>query len=63
MQGKFAPAATFKMSGFYKKVRHPVQTGILIGVCALAVSTASNLAFSAAIGAYIFIGLYCEEKE
>jgi protein-S-isoprenylcysteine O-methyltransferase Ste14 len=32
LQGKSAPTATFKMSGFYKIVRHPIQTGVLIGI-------------------------------
>ena len=63
MQGKSAPAATFKMSGFYKIVRHPIQTGVLIGVWAVPVSTASHLVFAAGISAYIFIGLYFEEKD
>ena len=63
MQGKTAPAATFKMSGFYKIVRHPIQTGVLIGVWAVPISTSSHLIFAAGISAYIFIGLYFEEKD
>ena len=63
MQGKSAPAPKFKTTGFYKIVRHPIQTGILIGVWALPVSTASHVAFTAGISAYMFIGLYFEEQD
>ena len=63
MQGKVAPAATFKMSGFYKIVRHPIQTGVLFGIWAVPMSTASHLVFATGISVYIFIGLYFEEKD
>lgn len=48
-QDKSAPAATFKMPGFYKIVRHPVQTAILILVWAVPMSTASHLVFAVGI--------------
>jgi protein-S-isoprenylcysteine O-methyltransferase Ste14 len=63
MQGKSAAVGTFKMSGFYKIVRHPIQTGILIGIWAVPISTTSHLIFAAGISVYIFIGLYFEEKD
>ena len=63
LQGKAAPVAAFKTTGFYKIVRHPIQTGILIGVWAIPVSTASHVVFAAGISAYIFIGLYFEEQD
>jgi protein-S-isoprenylcysteine O-methyltransferase Ste14 len=63
MQGLSAPAATFKTFGFYKIVRHPIQTGVLIGVWAVPISTASHLVFAAGISVYIFVGLYFEEKD
>lgn len=63
MQGKLTPVATFKKSGFYKIVRHPIQTGILIGVWAVPMSTTSHLVFATGISSYIFIGLYFEEKD
>jgi len=63
MQGKSAPATTFKMSGFYKIVRHPIQTGVLIGVWAVPISTASHLVFATGMSVYIFVGLYFEEKD
>jgi protein-S-isoprenylcysteine O-methyltransferase Ste14 len=63
MQGKAASSGAFKMSGFYKIVRHPIQTGVLIGVWAVPISTASHLVFAAGMSVYIFVGLYFEEKD
>lgn len=63
MQDKTVPVTTFRVSGFYQFVRHPIQTGLLIGVWAVPTSTTSHLVFAAGISAYIFIGLYFEEKD
>ena len=63
MQGKSAPAPKFKTSGFYKIVRHPIQTGILIGIWAVPISTTSHLIFAAGMSIYVFIGLHFEEKD
>lgn len=63
MQGKSAPAPKFKTTGFYKIVRHPIQTGILIGIWAVPISTASHLVFAAGMSIYVFIGLHFEEKD
>ena len=63
LQGKSTPAATFKVSGFYKIVRHPIQTGVLIGIWAVPVSTVSHIVFASGITVYIFVGLYFEEKD
>lgn len=63
MQGKAAADGTFKILGFYKIVRHPIQTGVLIGVWAVPISTTSHLVFAAGISVYIFIGLHFEEKD
>jgi protein-S-isoprenylcysteine O-methyltransferase Ste14 len=63
LQGKSAPVNTFKIVGFYKIVRHPIQTGVLIGIWAVPLSTASHLVFATGISIYIFVGLYFEEKD
>lgn len=51
-----------RMPGFYRIVRHPIQTGVLIGMWAVPVSTTSHLLFAGGMTIYIFIGLYFEEK-
>lgn len=63
IQGKAAADPVFKVSGFYKIVRHPIQTGILIGIWAVPLATTSHLVFSTGITIYIFVGLHFEEKD
>jgi methanethiol S-methyltransferase len=61
--GKASPEKSFKTPGFYKFVRHPIQTGVLIGMWAVPVSTLSHLCFAGGMTLYIFIGLYFEERD
>tara|TARA_R110001592_G_scaffold58801_2_gene177994 strand:+ start:707 stop:1444 length:738 start_codon:yes stop_codon:yes gene_type:complete len=61
--GKKPPEKCFKTPGLYKFVRHPIQTGVLIGMWAVPVSTLSHLLFAGGMTLYIFIGLYFEEKD
>jgi protein-S-isoprenylcysteine O-methyltransferase Ste14 len=63
MLGKKPSEKCFKTPGFYKFVRHPIQTGVLIGMWAVPVSTLSHLFFAGGMTLYIFIGLYFEEKD
>lgn len=56
-------AQQFKTPGLYRVVRHPIQLGALIGVWAVPVATLGHFVFAASITAYIFIGLYFEEKD
>lgn len=61
--GKPMPAMRFKQPGLYKWVRHPIQTGILIGMWFVPSATFSHLFLAGGLTAYIFIGLYFEEKD
>lgn len=63
MVGKATTERGFKTTGFYKIVRHPIQTGVLIGMWAVPVSTLSHLLFASGITLYILVGLYFEEKD
>ena len=63
MQGKAEPVKHFRTPSLYKIVRHPIQTGVLIGMWAVPVSTMSHLFFAASMTLYIFVGLYFEEKD
>ena len=47
----------------YKTTRHPIQTGVLIGIWALPNMTATKIILSLGFTAYIFSGLYFEEKD
>ena len=53
----------FKMAGLYKWVRHPIQTGLLIGMWAVPQASMSHLMLAGGMTVYVFIGLYFEEKD
>ena len=63
LRGAAAPEKCFKTTGLYKVVRHPIQTGVLIGMWAVPLSTVSHVFFSVGMTLYIFVGLYFEEKD
>ncbi len=47
----------------YRIVRHPIQTGVLIGTWSQAYMTQGQLLLTVGMTAYVFIGLYFEEKD
>ena len=53
----------FKVSSFYRVVRHPIMTGVFIGIWAIPVMTVGHLIFALAMSAYIFIGVHYEERD
>ncbi|MDN4501319.1 NnrU family protein [Alteromonadaceae bacterium BrNp21-10] len=61
--GKHMPAMRFKKIGLYCLVRHPIQSGLLIGMWSVPTSTLSHLMLASGMTLYIFIGLYFEEKD
>jgi protein-S-isoprenylcysteine O-methyltransferase Ste14 len=61
--GKPMPHMLFKMVGLYKWVRHPIQTGLLIGMWAIPTASLSHLMLAGGMTIYVFIGLYFEEKD
>ena len=53
----------FTRQGIYGTLRHPIQTGILIGIWCLPTMRTENLIMSMGITIYVFIGLWFEEKD
>ena len=47
----------------YRFVRHPIQTGVLIGTWSQAYMTQGQLLLTVAMTTYVFVGLYFEEKD
>lgn len=53
----------FVKRAMYKYIRHPIQTGILIGIWATPLMTKTQIILSFGFTAYIFIGLWFEERD
>ncbi|MBT4521303.1 MAG: isoprenylcysteine carboxylmethyltransferase family protein [Halieaceae bacterium] len=58
-----AGAKEFKTPAFYRLVRHPIQTGILIGMLATPDMTTDRAVLCAGMLVYMAIGLYFEERD
>ena len=63
LRGKPYTELKFKVSLFYKHVRHPLYTGILLGMWATPVMSLTHLLFAACITLYIIIGVSFEERD
>jgi protein-S-isoprenylcysteine O-methyltransferase Ste14 len=66
----FAALAGRKLRGkqfvtpfLYRNVRHPIQTGVLLGMWLQAHMTVGQLLLTLGMTVYVFIGLYFEEKD
>jgi protein-S-isoprenylcysteine O-methyltransferase Ste14 len=53
----------FKTPGLYKYVRHPIYLGSLLVFWPVAHMTVGHLLFSSVMTAYMFIGVYFEERD
>jgi protein-S-isoprenylcysteine O-methyltransferase Ste14 len=53
----------FQMPWLYRIVRHPLQTGQMIGLWAIPTMTAGHLFLAFGMTAYILIGIYFEERD
>jgi protein-S-isoprenylcysteine O-methyltransferase Ste14 len=64
LQQKSYGEMSFRTVGFYKFVRHPLQTGFLIAFWATPTMTAGHLLFSAVVTAYIVVAVkFFEERD
>jgi len=57
------PPLTFTKRAMYKYIRHPIQTGVLIGVWITPVMSMTQFALSLGFTIYIAIGLWFEERD
>lgn len=63
MKGKQPPEIDFQAKRIYRVIRHPIQTGIFIGMWAAPTMSASRLMFAALMTLYILVGLHFEERD
>ena len=63
LTGRDMPAARFRTPSLYRYVRHPLYLGLLIAFWSVPVMTAGHVLFSAGASAYIFVGIWFEERD
>lgn len=62
-RGKAYTPLEFKVHSLYRHIRHPIMTGVIIGIWITPAMTVGHLIFAIGMSMYIAIGVYFEERD